>query len=672
MGAGPRHRKKHGKGPLADARLKEGEYATIVASVQLWKSEPASLAMNLSDRLLLVTLLSSAALASSACGKDREKVPGGGGSSSSGASGGSSNSSAGNTQGGTGLFGNEILVEGQSSDPASPTVKVPEAELCNGSPCANHEGSQAFVSDDVASDVADRFEAAAEDTDSVAAPSIVYPAHETMFPVNLSHVRHEWTSADPDAVYQLRFSGPLTDVVVYVGDTNWEPSEEEWDWIAESNRGSSVQFTVAALHEATPETAYVSEPVTLLFSRAAVPGAIYYWSTGSEGVMRARISDPFPEKFYTDPTAEDSDSCVACHTLSRDGKKMALGYDGENLRVIDTEDLGKLVPLGDERGRKSGWTTFSPDATQLLVAADGKMVLLDVATGEPIGENDGEVQLPEGAKANMPDWNGLGDKVVFAMSSKAGTKDIEKASIAVMSYADGAFSDIEVLVESAGGDDNNFFPTWSPDSRYVAYVNAQQKSKDAATAILRMVSADGGAPVELARLNGRVGRGDSMIDLGNSMPRWAPSTEPGIFWLAFSSLRPYASLRELADKEDQIWIAAIDPTLEGDPSYAAFWAPFQNVEDGNHRAFWTVSEEDAQTVCKCVDVCGDGIDNDCDGVADGASCSVCMAEEICGDGIDNNCNCVIDECNDEICNDGIDNDGDGAIDGADPTCTVIR
>jgi hypothetical protein len=71
-----------------------------------------------------------------------------------------------------------------------------------------------------------------------------------------------------------------------------------------------------------------------------------------------------------------------------------------------------------------------------------------------------------------------------------------------------------------------------------------------------------------------------------------------------------------------------------------------------------------------VDVCGDGIDNDCDGEADEAGCSVCQATEICGDGIDNNCNCVIDECTGEICDDGIDNDGDGNIDSADPACVV--
>jgi hypothetical protein len=48
--------------------------------------------------------------------------------------------------------------------------------------------------------------------------------------------------------------------------------------------------------------------------------------------------------------------------------------------------------------------------------------------------------------------------------------------------------------------------------------------------------------------------------------------------------------------------------------------------------------------CKCVEVCGDGIDNNCNGVADEASCQMCQAEEICGNGIDDNCDCAIDNC----------------------------
>jgi hypothetical protein len=166
-------------------------------------------------------------------------------------------------------------------------------------------------------------------------------------------------------------------------------------------------------------------------------------------------------------------------------------------------------------------------------------------------------------------------------------------------------------------------------------------------------------------VNERVNDQDGVTDIGNSMPTWAPSSRPGIFWLAFSSLREVSIL---GGEHDQIWIAAIDPAGNPDPSYAAFWAPFQSFEEGNHRAFWTNSIED--TPCYCEEFCGDDLDNDCDGTADEGDCVVCGNEEICGNDVDDDCDCAVDECTEEICDDGIDNDLDGLTDFEDGDCPI--
>ncbi len=558
--------------------------------------------------------------------------------------------------------------DGSVSGDASQDGSTEDPNACGDDPCANHTGEKSFTAPETAATAPMTFAEATENapgTNEAREPRIIYPSHETMFPINVTRIRFEWVAEGSD-LYQLRFIGPNTTVSVYTNATNWTPSEEEWEWIAESNRGSKVTFEVTALSSADAGASFASQSIDLYFSQSQVEGALYYWSTGTAGVMKARLAEPDPFKFYTDPEGESAGKCVACHTLSRDGKRLSVGYEGENLAVVSAPDRDEYIP-GDS-GIRSAWTTFSPDGELILVAFDGVLTLYDSNTGIPVGPDEGVVPLPVGMEANHPDWNATGDTVALAVAESGGKKEIKQASIALLPYNDGAWGEPLVIVESTGGDDNNFFPSWSPDGKWIAYVNADEDSKDALTASLRLVSASGSVTHELTRLNQRVSNEDGIIDIGNSMPTWAPSSTPGIFWVAFSSLRAYATVREAHDKEDQIWIAAIDPSASGDLSYSAFWAPFQSIEEGNHRAFWTRDETDK--LCSCVDECGDGLDNNCNGAADEASCVTCQDQEICGNGIDDDCDCVVDDCNVEICDNGIDDDGDDLIDGDDPACQI--
>jgi hypothetical protein len=539
-------------------------------------------------------------------------------------------------------------------------------DLCAGSPCASFTGRHDFFEADSPSDADVVFaNATAQQGGSPNQPSIVYPSHETMFPINVSRIRHEWWPGTSNTLFMLAFVGPNTEVHVFTRSTNWTPSSDEWDWIAESNRGADVEFSVVALDELEPTQSFSSTPITLAFSRSEVQGAIYYWSTGTSGVMKALVSSEVPVKFYTDPAAADAATCVACHTLSRDGKRMAMGYDGEKLREISVPDKTAILPVGTEVPRPASWATFSPDGKLLLIARDGVLTLIDADTGATVGPNGGLVPLPTGVRATHPDWSALGDQVAVCFGTRGGNKDVEGGSIAIIPYSAGAWGAAQVLVQSTGPADNNYYPVFSPDSRSIVYVRAETKSKDAVTATLRLIPVAGGTPIDLSRLNGRVNNVDGILGIGNTMPTWAPSSTPGVFWLAFSSLRQYATLRPQDLQSDQLWIAAIDLT-RSDPGYSAFWAPFQSVAEGNHRAFWT--RDAADTECSCVEACGDGVDNDCDGAADELDCRVCESTEACGDGVDNDCDCVVDECNVELCSNSVDDDGDDLIDAADPDC----
>src|SRR4029453_7440700 len=97
--------------------------------------------------------------------------------------------------------------------------------------------------------------------------------------------------------------------------------------------------------------------------------------------MRASVSDSAPSSFMT---PNEVNQCVACHTLSRNGKRLGADVGGENLWVVDGNAIPPPPVVFNKPNNKTipnAWSTFNYDATRVVSVKGGIMKLLDGDTG---------------------------------------------------------------------------------------------------------------------------------------------------------------------------------------------------------------------------------------------------------------------------------------------------
>ncbi len=432
---------------------------------------------------------------------------------------------------------------------------------------------------------------------SPGAPSILYPSAQTRFPRNVYKILFQWRTGG-QGEFRLTFTGAASTVTVFTdgrdpacagvaGAGCWQADDATWDAIAGSNAGHTVQLEVDGT-AGSGAPVYLGTPETLGFSRRDVLGAIFYWAANRGGVERATISDSAPQDYLVGPNpgpatqvAGYTIQCAACHTVSRNGEKLAASIQAQgptNVHgawVMQVTATPPPLPLVTSIPGASGdgYSAFSPDTTRLVWGPrnGGQLALIDATSGATISS------IAVGGSAvtgSAVDWSPDGGLIAYA-DTKGGISTVQVD-------ATNAFSNEVQIVPAGGGGPGataNDFPMFDPEGNWIAYTD---------TADLFLVPAGGGKPVALSAANAVVNNSTATPPKENSMPTWAP---PGdLHWIAFNSRRPYGFLN--TKDNNQLWVAAVDfgrlADGGGDPSYPAFWLPFQTLTDLNHRAFWAL------------------------------------------------------------------------------------
>jgi hypothetical protein len=460
------------------------------------------------------------------------------------------------------------------------------------------------------------------EADGTLAPELIYPNDDALVPPNLNLLEFHFRPSGTD-LYEMVFDSPAIDLRVYFrcpeevsGGCIYTPSAEVWETVALGARGQATTYTLRALDTSSGRFGAVAER-RLRFARDNITGGVYYWNAGAGSIRRYDfgLRGQSAENFL-DARSAGASQCVGCHSVSRDGSKIAVGMDipgPATLKVFDvaTRDAAFTSGGGAFPGSGDGganFFSFSPDASRIAVSKGTGISVLDASDGSMV---DGLAD-----EGNMPDWSPDGSRIVFARSSMspcfggfcAPEPGVTSARIDTLEFDGSMWSMGSTLVERDG--DNNFYPTFSPDGEWVLYNrspsdmtsfpdNSEMSAPDLDFE-LWVVPASGGTPIRL----------DTADAEGDSWPKWDPTEYEydghPLFWFTFTSRRPYG-LRIPEGGRPQLWMSAFDPTAASsgsDPSQPAFWLPFQELDSGNHIGQWVTTIE--RQPCTVDGECGEG------------------------------------------------------------------
>lgn len=450
--------------------------------------------------------------------------------------------------------------------------------------------------------------------DSSLTPDLLYPTDGTMVPPNLNELEFHYMPGGGD-VFELTFAGAFTDVKVYFTCESlgsgcvYTPDEAVWTLLSDNERGRNpVTYWIRAARRGTPG---VGESVRqqITFAEEDITGGLYYWNAGAGAVRRYDfgLRGQSAENYIDGPRA-GAFTCVGCHTLSRDGSRIAVGMDipaPSPYKVYEVGTRTEIYQMGSMFGGGANFNAFSPDATQIMTSNGIFIDLRDASSGASIVD-----QLIN--PGTMPDWAPDGSWVVYArhgggpppcIGPICGSTGVDAASIESYQYDGSMWSPGPTLVPSTGGI-NNYYPTISPDGEWVLFNRSRQNSYDAPDAELWVVPKAGGEPIRL----------DSATSSnGDSWPKWDVTVYQHqgrtLMWFTVASRRQYG-LRLQAGERAQIWMGAFDPSRAGDQAYPMFWLPFQEIETGNHIAQWVTSIDRQpctdQSMCEGGELCSEG------------------------------------------------------------------
>ena len=422
-----------------------------------------------------------------------------------------------------------------------------------------------------------------------------YPYDATVFPRGLRGPTLQWSGgADTDAYY------------IHVDSPTFE--YERWGTVPNPSRfdfptlptdvwrvltDSVVGPVSVAVQRHDGVQAYLPQTHTWTIADAVLTGTVYYWEVNNGNVVRLQTGADAPEPFLQTPPGVE---CVACHSVSKDGSTIVASFHGGYSPWGTFEaSTGASILATDT---SSGFQAISPDGSHVLWRhwSDGAFASTGELTLSLTGDETPLASLVPPAASGSPGhpaWSTDGQSVAFSMRTDGNGLDFIQSSlwVADVDLVTPGFENVQQIVANDPMRPTVTYPTFSPDSEWIAFMRATQARTRGAQGEIWLTNTDGTTqlPLDAANGVGVIGQADA-----NYEPTFLPVSLGGYFWLVFVSERTYGNTltdTNVNSRSKQLWVTAIDasPVAGTDPSHPSFWLPGQELDNQNMRGEWALN-----------------------------------------------------------------------------------
>ena len=459
--------------------------------------------------------------------------------------------------------------------------------------------------------------------------SVLYPYDQTVFPHGLKGPLPQLAGGADTDLYHFEIQAPTFSYEAWQTAPNPtrlpfpETPIDVWAKFEASVQSGDVQVSYQR-YDGT--TAYAPIQHTWKIANADLTGMIYYWAVNEGDVLRLPVGSDAEVFMEKPPPANGSEDCIACHSVSSDGSTIVASTYGSQSPwgTWNAADGSKIFLSGEDFGGAyypadaSGFQAISPEGDYVVhgqsVGPDYGGGLTTNGTLDMTLANSTSVLATltgmSGAPVH-PVWSHDGNKLAFGLRTNGNWLDFTASSLWItdVDTTTPGFANPAQIVPSETALPTVTYPTFAPDSAWIAFNKANQARTREGAGELWMVTTDGATSFPLSEANGVADLTPGQQQM-NFEPTFMPVSVGGYYWLVFVSERPYGNTltdQAPASRRKQLWATAIDAQLGTvDPSHPAFWLPGQGLDNNNMRGFWALSPclQEGESCSAGFDCCG--------------------------------------------------------------------